>query len=283
MTDLPATADEADLPPLPAASFYERVDTHAFRSTAATESPWDPRAQHGGPPAALLTRAIEDVVAGDGLAIGKIDLDFLGPIPQGTCEVEVTTLRPGRRVRLVQASLSSDGRAVVGARAWLVSYDEARAPRTGSAAFPPAVPDPQPQPPMPGAAPEWGYGRAIEWRYVSGGLSGQAPPAQDGVTRAWMRVRVPLVAGEPTSGLQRLMVVADSANGVSATLPFSDWLFIPPGLGVTAQRPPESEWLLLEASSWSETRGTGMAHARVLDAVGLCAFVAQPLLVAPRG
>ncbi|KAA1423116.1 thioesterase family protein [Mumia zhuanghuii] len=268
---------------MPATSFYERVGARAFLSTAATESPWDAQAQHGGPPAALLTRAIEDSVAGEGLAIGKIDLDFLGPIPQGTCEIEVTTLRPGRRVRLVQAVLSCEGRPAVGARAWLVSYDAGRAPRTGAEVVPPALPGPQPQPPMPGAAPEWGYGRAIEWRYVSGGLSGQAPVAADGVTRAWMRVRVPLVAGEPTSDLQRLMVIADSANGVSARLPFSDWLFIPPGLGVTAGRPPSSEWMLLEASSWSETRGTGVAHARVLDSEGLCAFVAQPLLVAPRG
>ncbi|MGH1561770.1 thioesterase family protein [Mumia sp. DW29H23] len=275
-TDLP------DLPDLPAESFYVREDDRAFRSTAATESPWDLRAQHGGPPAALLARAIEEAVGDEPLAVAKVDVDFLGPIPQGVCEVAVTTLRPGRRVRLMEATLTSSGRPAVAARAWLVSHEDGRAPSTGAPAPAPPLPGPQPQLPMPGAPPEWGYGLAIEWRYVSGGLAGQAPRAEDGATRVWMRVRVPLVAGEEISGLERLMVVADSANGMSANLPFRDWLFIPPGLGVTLQRPPASEWVHLEAASWTQPRGTGVAHAVATDAEGLCGFVAQPLLVAPQ-
>jgi hypothetical protein len=40
-------------------AFYEQLDEHLFRSTPATAGPWDPRAQHGGPPSALLAYAIE--------------------------------------------------------------------------------------------------------------------------------------------------------------------------------------------------------------------------------
>ena len=43
---------------------------------------------------------------------------------------------------------------------------------------------------------------------------------------------MPLVAGEEPTGLQRVLAVADSANGVSAVLPLGDWLFINPELTV---------------------------------------------------
>ncbi|MBW9207017.1 thioesterase family protein [Mumia sp. zg.B17] len=281
VSELSTSSTTVPLPELPAASFYEREDDHAFRSTAATESPWDPRAQHGGPPSALLARAIEHGVDDASMAVAKIDVDFLGPIPQGVCEVAVTTLRPGRRVRLVEATLTADRRAAASARAWLVSHEDGRAPATGATTAVPGLPAPQPHPPMVGVRPDWGYGRAIEWRYVVGAPDGQAS-ADDGATSVWMRARVPLVAGEDTSALARLMVVADSANGVSANLDLRDWLFIPPGLGVTLQRPPSSEWVHLEAASWSQPRGTGVAHAVASDTDGLCGFVMQPLLVAPR-
>ena len=39
-------------------AFYER-DGDRFRATELTRGPWDPGAQHAGPPAALLGREIE--------------------------------------------------------------------------------------------------------------------------------------------------------------------------------------------------------------------------------
>jgi hypothetical protein len=49
-------------------------------------------------------------------------------------------------------------------------------------------------------------------------------------------VRIPLVAGQPLTGLQRVLLAADSANGVSGRLPFAEWLFLPTALTVTLQR-----------------------------------------------
>lgn len=272
-----------ELPELPAASFYEQLGEATFASTAATESPWHPQAQHGGPPSALLGRCIEADVGDEPMAVGKIDVDFLGPIPQGVCEIEVTVLRPGRRVRQVQAVMLVEDRAVVTARAWLVSYEEDRAPRTASAPAPSALPAPQPQVTMPGVREEWGYGRAVEWRFTQGGFGDPAPAGDDGRTRVWGRTRIPLVAGEETTGLQRLLTLADSTNGVSSRLAGRDWLFVPPAMGVTLQRVPSSEWMHLDAVTDIESRGTGVAHAVVSDTEGLCGYVAQPLLVAPRG
>ncbi|WP_208322266.1 MULTISPECIES: thioesterase family protein [unclassified Mumia] len=266
------------LPDLPADSFYEQVGDASFLSTAATESPWDARAQHGGPPSALLGRCLEASVGDEPLTVGKIDVDFLGPIPQGTCDVEVTVLRPGKRVRQVQATMSADGRTVVTARAWLIAYEEDRAPRSGVAVQPPELPDPQPQLTVPGTPAAWGYGRAVEWRFVEGRLGG----GDEERARVWGRIRVPLVAGEEPTGLQRLLTLADSTNGISAQLDVRDWLFVPPGMGVTLQRVPASDWMYFDATSHVQPRGTGVAHAVVSDGDGLCGYVSQPLLVAPR-
>jgi hypothetical protein len=85
----------------------------------------------------------------------------------------------------------------------------------------------------------------VEWRFVEGGFTG----APNGRARLWTRVRIPLVAGEETAPLHRLMVVADSTNGVSARLPIQEWWSIPNTLTVTVERLPTEEWMWLEAAT----------------------------------
>jgi Thioesterase-like superfamily len=98
-------------------AYYLPRGNGRYEPTRATESPWDRKAQHGGPPAALLAHAIDQTVEGT-MRIGRISLDFLGPIPLREMLVEVSTLKPGRRVCLSEARMSVDGRVVVMARAW---------------------------------------------------------------------------------------------------------------------------------------------------------------------
>ena len=271
-----AVPEEADLP---AAAFYERLGPSAYRSTAATQSPWDLDFQHGGPPAALLAKAVEESVGDDPMVIGKVEVDFLAPIPQGDATIAVDVLRPGRRVRQVQASLSFGGRVSVLARAWLFGVQDGLTERVGTdVAGLPALPGPQPQHYFEGVAPSWGYGRAIEWRFADG-VSGFGAA---GAARVWTRVRLPLVAGEPITDLERLLVVSDSTNGLSAALPFDRWLFVPPSLTVAVLRPPSGEWFHVDARSSIEGQGTGLARSVIADQDGLCAEVLQPLLVAPR-
>jgi hypothetical protein len=123
----------------------------------------------------------------------------------------------------------------------------------------------------------FGYGRAHEWRPTAPAGDGPLPPA------VWARPRVPLVAGRPTSGVERLLTVADSANGVSLRLPPTEWLSVPPGLTVTVLREPAGEWVHLRARTHLSGDGTGLCEGELADADGLAATVSQPLLVAPRG
>jgi hypothetical protein len=253
-------------------SFYLPEGDDRFTATDATTSPWDERFQHGGPPAALLATCIEAKAGDPGLRLARLSLDFLGPIPKSTVEVEVRVVRPGRRTQLAEAVMSAEGRPAVVARAWHLAVDPSvPAP---SATVPRDLPAAQPQRFFPGLE-GWGYGQAIEWRFADGSyaeFSGRAD--------VWTRVRVPLVAGTELNGMQRALILSDSANGVSAPLDLREWLFIPPGLTVHFVRAPVGEWVRMQAVSRPGDDGVGLTEAHLADAAGECAIVAQPILVA---
>ena len=80
-------------------------------------------------------------------------------------------------------------------------------------------------------------------RFAAGGWD------EPGPATVWTRLRVPVVAGEEPSRPQRVLAVADSANGVSAVLPFGDWLFINPELTVHLRRAARGEWICLDAET----------------------------------
>ena len=49
--------------------------------TEHARGPWDPRALHGGAPAALITAAFERMEPGAELPIARLGFEFLRPIP----------------------------------------------------------------------------------------------------------------------------------------------------------------------------------------------------------
>jgi hypothetical protein len=255
-----------------------------FSPTFATESPWSSDAQHGGPPTALLAHAMRTRQHADGMRIARITVEFLGVIPRASLTAETSILRDGRRVRLVEASLLADGKPVALARAWQIATSggsadrrDAGIPVEGLAAEPPpALPDAQPQEYF-SEFRHWGYGESIEWRWVRGsyGSAGEAV--------VWARPRIPLVAGQPMHPLERVLVVADSANGVSSALSPREWLFIPPGVNVTMHRHPDGDWVYLAATSTLSADGLGSTLGILGDRCGPLGSVAQPLLVARQG
>src|SRR3954452_13213416 len=96
------------------------VGADTFESTIATTSPWDLDAQHGGPPSALLARAVYRTTDDPAFTIARLTVDMLGPIPQGVVRTEAEVVRPGRRVEMVGARLFVDDRLACTATAWRV-------------------------------------------------------------------------------------------------------------------------------------------------------------------
>ena len=240
-----------------------------------TAGPWSPDSQHGGPPAALLARAVESLDTGSPRSVGRLTMELLGPVPVGPLSVSASVVRPGRAVELCEATLYDEerGRPVARASAWRFPLTD-DGPR--QAATPlghvPADGEHHDRPTS------WfgGYLDAVDWRWVKGAVTEPGP----GVV--WMRPTVDLVAGETRSPLQRLMACVDSASGVSAELDPARWAFLNTELTVHVLRPPVGEWVCLDAQTTLSSGSVGMAVSEVYDEQGLVARSAQALLVARR-
>ena len=250
-----------------AEAFYEPLGGGRFRSTEHTAGPWDPASQHAGPPAALLGRALELCEPREDTLLARITYEILGPVPVAEVEVEAQVIRPGRSVELLEATLSAGGRPAMTARAWRLPLTTA--PPAGEVVAPIDRPDTADPPPH-----DFGYGNALECRFAVGGWRVPGPAV------VWTRLRVGIVPDEQPSPLQRVLAVADSGNGVSAVLSWDEWLFINPELTVHVLRPPEGEWVVLDAAT--SVADAGLARSVMSDAGGPVAYGAQSLFVAPR-
>ena len=121
-----------------------------------------------------------------------------------------------------------------------------------------------------------GYHSATEVRFVEGSYL-EAGPA-----RAWMRTKVPLVEGEEPTPLERLLLAADSGNGVSAPLDYRRFTFINADLSVAVRRLPDGEWVGLDSVTHVEADGIGLSDTALHDEQGEVGRATQSLLVAPR-
>lgn len=252
-------------------------DGVAFVPTELCRGPWSPEAQHGGPPAALLARAAERFEDGVERHVGRLTVELLRPVPLVPLTVATRFVRPGRKVQLVEASLRAEGEEVARALALRI--------RRSPLVLPPDLPRLAPPPgPERGRAsrPPWTEGLptpafhhdAVEHRFVAGGFD-RGGPATD-----WIRLRVPVVAGEPPSPLERVAAVADFGNGISWVLSRLDgYRFINPDLTVYLHRLPAGEWVCLEAATFAEAHGVGVAESRLWDEHGPLGRSLQSLLL----
>lgn len=257
-------------------SHYRRIsgEDSVFESTDITRSNWTPDIQHGSPPLALLTKAIEETLAGTGQRIGRLTLDILGAIPVAPVHVRAWVERPGRRVSLRIAEMTPVGgapRAVARVTAWaLATSDTADA---ASDRFPPLIEGRAH--PLP---PHWwsvgGYLDSMQFR--------PQPDDPSGARVFWLSSQAALVDDEPTTGLQRLAMVVDSANGVGSALNPRDYLFLNTDTAVHLHRLPIGSDFALRARASIGPDGIGVTTADVFDQTGFIGTSAQTLLIQRR-
>ena len=249
-------------------------DGELICATELARGPWDPGAQHGGAAAALLMREFERL-EGRGLALARVTYEFLRPVPLGHLEVDADIVRPGKRVQLLEGAIRApNGVEVVRARALRIARADPEIPTTASQ--PPAGPEGgqlnqlrAPHRPM--FAPD-----AIEIRFVDGNFHGGGPAT------AWFRLRVPIVAGEQASPLERLAAAGDFGNGISSILSWDEYMFINPDLTLYIDREPAGEWIALESRTYIAAGGVGTAESVLYDQDGRVGRATQSLLIAPR-
>lgn len=254
-------------------AFYVALGGDRWQATPRTVGPWDAATQHAGPPSALLGRAMERCAPRAEMIVTRFTCEILGPIPAGEVSVTAAVVRPGRSVELLEATMTAGERKVARASAWRVL-------RTSAPAAPPRHVSP---PPLPAAAAgttsaTWtgGYLTAMEWRPVRGGFGVPGPATM------WVRMRHPLVEGEVPTPLQRVLIVADSGNGISSELDPAEWFFINPELTVHLHRDAVGEWICLDAQTAISPGGAGLATSVLSDRDGPVGVGAQSLFTGHR-
>jgi hypothetical protein len=256
--------------------FYER-DGDGFAATELTRGPWDPGAQHAGPPAALLGRALEQLPEAADFQVCRLTFEILRSIPIAPVEVEARIVRPGRRVQMVEAELRIDGEVLMMVRGWRLRTAPVDLPAEAVAIPPgPALPsDPGPANFFP-TGESVGYHTAMEIRFVSGSFLETGPAC------AWLRMRHPLVGDEEPSSLQRLLIAADVGNGISGAVDFRRFVFVNVDLTVQIEHLPEGEWVYVDAVTLPQLRGNATAESVLGDERGRLGRALQTLLVAER-
>lgn len=256
-------------------SYYRRAGSDnghpAFDSTPLTGSNWGPNLQHGSPPLALLTRAVEELIAGTGMRIGRLSLDILGAIPVDRVHVTAEVQRPGKRICLLAAELHAGGRAVARLSAWALATTDTADVATDR--HEPLIAGPQ----LP--RPAWfadghGYLESVQWDTHRNN--------PDGTAVAWLRPEVTLIDGEEPTTLQRLAMVADCANGVGAALDTREFSFMNTDTVVHLHRLPVGADFGLQARASIGPDGIGVTTAELFDRTGFIGTVAQTLLVQRR-
>ena len=87
--------------------------------TAHSRGPWSRDSLHGGPVAALLTRAIQQVEAPIPARLTRVTVELFRPVPLVPVRISTEVLRPGAKVATLEATLTrvDDGQELARARA----------------------------------------------------------------------------------------------------------------------------------------------------------------------
>jgi hypothetical protein len=256
------------------ASFFDPAGPGSFVATGATAGPWSTDAQHGGPPSALAARELERHEPDENMRLARVAVDILRPVPVGQLTARTRTLRPGKRVALLETVLESGGQPVLVARGWRIAK-LVDAPVVSPAGAAPEIPAAAKTPRFPGGNVD-GYLSYIEWRFEVGNFD------EPGPCKTWARPRIPVLPGEEISPMSRTLLLADSGSGVSMALDPRTYIFINVDLTVILHRDPAGEWLHLDAVTTMDGTGTGLAETRLSDPGGEVGIGVQTLLVSPR-
>jgi hypothetical protein len=247
--------------------------------TELARGPWSADALHGGPVAAVLARAVEACGTLVPMRVTRLTVELLRPVPLTPLTVTAQVVRPGKRVQLVEGSVTAGDTEVA----------RVRALRIRTAEVPVPVQEPSPRTPTdPLAAPQRVFAPdaavrglafhadAVEMRLIAGAFESA------GAATVWMRLLRPVVAGEETSPLQRVAALADFGNGISGIVPFGTHTFVNPDLTVALARLPTDEWVGLDAVSRLSHDGVGMAESLLFDRIGPIGRAVQTLYVDAR-
>ncbi|WP_309317085.1 thioesterase family protein [Streptomyces salinarius] len=257
-------------------SYYERIDEHRYKPTPHAGGAWSSDEQHFSPLGGLIVHAVDrhlaDRPGAAGMSLSRISFDILGRPALDECEIRVETVRPGRTIELVEATVLIGDRSVARARAWLLADGDTSAV-AGGGADRLTAPDTLPRWPMETRWPG-GYIASLDVRPL-------APPSP-GRTTAWISTGLDLVAGESASPLASYVALVDTANGIAVRQSPREWMFPNVDLTRHLHRAPRGRWTGLDTTVVFGPTGQGVTSTVLHDVDGPVGHAQQLLTVRPQ-
>ena len=187
-------------------------------------------------PPALMAAVMEALPTDSPMAVVRMTVEIFRPVPLRPVEVAARIERPGHRVQMLTATLTDGNTELCRATAWrmrIADLDLGEQPAlevpfagpADSVAHVPESDDPA------------FHRTGMEMRYARGSF------IEVGPATVWMRLAVPLIAGQTPTPLQRTLAAADFGNGVASALPWGQFLFINTDLTVSLPYTPQGEWI----------------------------------------
>jgi hypothetical protein len=214
--------------------------------------------------------------------VARLTVELERPVPMEPVRFHAEVTRPGRKVSIVEATITraDSGAVLARARALRIRNADVPLPMHVAELAPLLANEPSPPGPEEGRVGEVGPADAIafhnggtEHRFV------EETGATLGPVVDWIRLCVPLFPDVALTPLQRVAAAVDFANGISHVLPWESYLFVNPDLTLHLFRPLRGEWVGMASATHHGVAGVGMSDTAVFDVDGRIGRSNQSLLL----
>lgn len=252
-------------------AYYRPLRPGVYQPTEHVQGAWQATEQHMAPISGLITHELATHEPRDDMQIGRITFEILGMIPLQESAITVRTIRPGRTIELLEATLEIGDRPIISARAWRLHRSDMRQDEGYEN---PAMPALQDCAPLDGTS-IWpgGYIRSLEMVTAPGGGAGRR--------QAWLRSRCELIEGGGAAPIASYVMLVDTANGIATRRDPKELMFPNVDLSVHLLREPDPQWVGLDTSVSFGPDGLGLTSSTLHDVCGPVGRAEQCLTVRP--
>lgn len=256
-------------------SIYVR-EGDLFVPTALAHGPWHQGSQHGSAMSGLLAHVIAELPSDQPMQLTRLTVDLIRAAPMRPLRVEVERGHAGKSLEWIDARLWADSELCARAHALRTRTTDLPVDPSWSSAAAPMACDEQARIPLPSSS-----GPAFHDALHLSPVAGFQTSAM------WVRMLKPLVFGETLAPSVRAAVAVD---WVYACVSLQQWTHDParmaarPFVAINADnhlvltRPPEGEWIGLDARAQYGSIGAGLASATLCDERGVFGVATQTLL-----
>ena len=256
-------------------------DGEDYVGTSLTQGGWDPNAANGGVVLALMGHCLDEVPSLAPMTLGRFTADLVRPVPIGRrLRVESRVVREGKKIQLVAMTVLVGDVEHAHASALRLRDADMTGPdvpvSTTAARPADALVGPE-------AATGFGHAAAEMPRFLQAVDMRRAPRLDGSGFGSWLRLRVPVVAGEPIRPTARVTFGFDFANLIGLDARSVSVTMINPDVTAHVLRPPTGEWIAITGDTWvNAPLGRGVSAAMLSDLDGVFAMVSMSQLVQRR-